>query len=269
MARGYDYSPGETTADLVAQGRIPPGYIPADAYSGMTSTASSGGATVAPDLLTGVQNNLRAANAGELPADVQQMLAQRAAEIGVASGTSGSEFNKFRSLRDLGLTSLGRQDFATNALMGQFMTPYQQASLYQGYAHNTANDNAAFQQRAQGGWGPGPHGNATGMPTVPAAVVRPPAAAAPVGHPMFDAGNNNVNALVNDLFSKYARGGSGGGSAPMGAGTVPGTGVVDPWNAGPVGGGDQYQAGLEYQRAAETGWGQNSADPYSDWQAYS
>lgn len=260
MPRGYDFAPGETTADLIAQGRMPPGY------SGMPTTDGTASGTAPPDLLTGVAANLRAANAGELPADVQQMLAQRAAEIGVASGTSGSEFNKFRSLRDLGLTSLGRQDFATNQLMGQFMTPYQQASLNRSYQQNFQNDNAAFQARANGGFGPGAHTGGI-MPEVPAYVRQPAANPMATGRPAPLPGSD-VNALVNDLFTKYGRGGGGGGMSPMGAGTIPGTGVMDPWNAGPVNGGDQYQAGLEYQTAAEGGWGQNSADPYSDWMNY-
>jgi len=261
MPKPYAYAPGQTTQDLIDNGTIQ-----APTYSGMTTATGSSG-TVPPDLLTGVAANLRAANAGELPADVQQMLAQRAAELGIASGTSGSEFNKFRSLRDLGLTSLARQDFATNQLMGQFMTPYQQASLARSYSQDFQNDNAAFQARANGGWGPGAHTGGI-MPEVPAYVRGQPPANPMAGRPAVLPGND-VNALVSDLFTKYGRGGSGGGMASMGAGTIPGSGVADPWNAGPVGGNDQFQAGLEYQNAAEGGWGVNSADPYGDWSKYS
>lgn len=43
---------------------------------------------------------------GQLPADVESYIQRKAAEMGVSSGTSGSEFNKFGALRNLGLTSL-------------------------------------------------------------------------------------------------------------------------------------------------------------------
>lgn len=43
---------------------------------------------------------------GEIPKDVERLLEQRAAEKGVTLGTSGSEFQKFDTLRNLGLTSL-------------------------------------------------------------------------------------------------------------------------------------------------------------------
>lgn len=50
--------------------------------------------------------NLESMSRGELPIDVQNLIARNSAEAGVASGTSGSEFNKFGKLRNLGLTSL-------------------------------------------------------------------------------------------------------------------------------------------------------------------
>lgn len=50
--------------------------------------------------------NLESQLRGELPPDVEAAIARRSAEAGVASGTSGSEFNKFGKLRNLGLTSL-------------------------------------------------------------------------------------------------------------------------------------------------------------------
>lgn len=51
-------------------------------------------------------SNLESMARGELPKDVEEAIARRSAEAGVASGTSGSEFNKFGKLRNLGLTSL-------------------------------------------------------------------------------------------------------------------------------------------------------------------
>lgn len=51
-------------------------------------------------------SNLESMARGELPADVENAIARNSAEAGVTSGTSGSEFNKFGKLRNLGLTSL-------------------------------------------------------------------------------------------------------------------------------------------------------------------
>lgn len=50
--------------------------------------------------------NVSSMLSGELPEDVSRLLKQRAAEAGVALGTSGSQFNKYDELRNLGLTSL-------------------------------------------------------------------------------------------------------------------------------------------------------------------
>ncbi len=48
--------------------------------------------------------------AGKIPRDVQQMLERNAAEKGITMGTSGSNFNQYDELRNLGLTSLGVQN---------------------------------------------------------------------------------------------------------------------------------------------------------------
>jgi hypothetical protein len=45
--------------------------------------------------------------AGELPPDVASYIARKGAERAVSSGTTGSEFSGNRTLRDLGLASLG------------------------------------------------------------------------------------------------------------------------------------------------------------------
>lgn len=50
--------------------------------------------------------NIAAFLRGEIPKDVERLIEQRAAEKGVRVGTSGSEFQKFDTLRNLGLTSL-------------------------------------------------------------------------------------------------------------------------------------------------------------------
>jgi hypothetical protein len=58
------------------------------------------------DLYNQNTKNLESMARGELPADVENLIARKAAESGVTSGTSGSEFNKYGKLRNLGLTSL-------------------------------------------------------------------------------------------------------------------------------------------------------------------
>lgn len=47
---------------------------------------------------------------GKIPRDVMSLLERNAAERGVTLGTSGSQFNEFDELRNLGLTSLGIQN---------------------------------------------------------------------------------------------------------------------------------------------------------------
>lgn len=62
-----------------------------------------------------VSKNIDAMSRGELPPDVQNMIQRNAAEMGVTTGTSGSDFDKYRSLRNLGLTSLQATDQALNS----------------------------------------------------------------------------------------------------------------------------------------------------------
>lgn len=50
--------------------------------------------------------NLEGMSRGELPPDVENAVKRYAAEAGAVSGTSGSQFDKFRSARNLGITSL-------------------------------------------------------------------------------------------------------------------------------------------------------------------
>jgi len=71
-------------------------------------------------LLNQFGGNLASELKGELPQDVQNMLQQQAAEYGVGSGTQGSQFQGYRGLRNLGLTSLDLQKHAEDLLAGQF-----------------------------------------------------------------------------------------------------------------------------------------------------
>lgn len=62
-----------------------------------------------------IGKNIESMSRGELPQDVQNLIQRNAAEMGVSTGTSGSDFDKYRSLRNLGLTSLQATDQALNS----------------------------------------------------------------------------------------------------------------------------------------------------------
>lgn len=53
-----------------------------------------------------VIENIKSLVSGELPSDVRNLISRSAAEKGIVRGTSGSEFDQYGELRDLGLTSL-------------------------------------------------------------------------------------------------------------------------------------------------------------------
>jgi hypothetical protein len=62
-----------------------------------------------------IQENISAALQGQLPSDVEQYIGRKSAEEGIAGGTSGSKFNKYDQLRNLGIASLQRTDFGIDA----------------------------------------------------------------------------------------------------------------------------------------------------------
>ncbi len=82
-----------------------------------------------PALLKQTATSLSGALRGELPQDVQDLLRQQAAEYGVASGMPGSQFQSYRGLRNLGLTSLDRIKGAEGILGNQFINPGQAQQL--------------------------------------------------------------------------------------------------------------------------------------------
>lgn len=82
-----------------------------------------------PALLKKTAASLSGALSGELPEDVQNLLRQQAAEYGVASGAPGSQFQSYRGLRNLGLTSLDRIKGAENLLAPNFTSPLQTQQL--------------------------------------------------------------------------------------------------------------------------------------------
>jgi len=60
------------------------------------------------DIIDRGAREVESAQRGELPGDVQDVIARRASERGFATGTAGSEFQRSAELRDIGITSLQR-----------------------------------------------------------------------------------------------------------------------------------------------------------------
>lgn len=120
--------------------------------------------------------NLTSAANGELPPDVIEQLRRHAAEFGLSAGLPGSEFAGYAGLKQLGLTSLARQDMATQATLPWFMTPQQvsaQTQQNQIIGNQNANNiyarNAAYQANGAANWnaakgGPAPVVNSGVLP---------------------------------------------------------------------------------------------------------
>lgn len=82
--------------------------------------------------------NLGTALKGQLPEDTIDLIKQRAAEFGVASGMPGSELAGNQGLRTLGLTSLNRMQGAESLL-----APY---AFREGYTYAPQRDSGGFSQ---------------------------------------------------------------------------------------------------------------------------
>lgn len=67
------------------------------------------------DIAKNITGNIDSLSRGQLPQDVQDQISRKAAEMGISTGTSGSDFDKYRSLRNLGLTSLQATDRALDS----------------------------------------------------------------------------------------------------------------------------------------------------------
>lgn len=59
-----------------------------------------------------IMGNIASEARGEVPVDVQNFIQRQAAERGITTGTSGSDFDKYRATRNLGLASLELTDRA-------------------------------------------------------------------------------------------------------------------------------------------------------------
>lgn len=204
--------PAPTTGTLPgAPAAIPPGY--------------SGG--ISPYNMSLAQGNITSALHGELPQDVVDQLRQRAAEFGVSSGLAGSDFSGYQGLKNLGLTSLDRQDAATKSLMPFFQTPGGQAQTDQFNVNNisranqfTADTGAAARAAADRAWTAGHRGNVMGG--------YGGSGAAPIMGGVLGGGYGAppAHAVANDVISRYLPGlgdrlfgGYGGGDNPHGTGS--------------------------------------------------
>jgi hypothetical protein len=185
------------------------------------STVTTSTTGLPPDLKGPLGADLASALHGQLPPDVINLIQQRGAEAGVASGLPGAGISQNRTLRDLGLTSLNRMD-AASALLAQYAFPKVQ------------------QQFREPSGTPG-LANPWQLPETRAPLLQQPPRPEPFARPVPSPFTGNVGQpdVGMELMKKYGPG-AGFGMAPMGSGTIPGVGVN--WNAGPldIGGGNMF-----------------------------
>lgn len=169
------------------------------ANAGAINTGNSG-------LTNQLLGNLASGLHGELPDDVKNLIQQQAAQNGVASGTSGSDFANYQGLRTLGLTSLGRmqhtEDSLINPLLGYRPVPYANAAPH-----------------VPGG-PPPPQGSGGFGNTTPHYNVGPISGGGGTPHatlPTYGApqGGTSTGNMLNDFLAKYGSVGNSGAS-PMG-----------------------------------------------------
>jgi hypothetical protein len=188
-----------------------------------------------------------------LPQDVVDQLQTHAAEFGVSSGLSGSDFSGYAGLRNLGLTSLQRQDDATKMTLPFMMSPadidrrrqLDQSTIYQNKAIQDADiaRSQKQQQAAADAWERSRTGGlADLMPGWNKGGGASPALA-PMG---VNAGGGGsappAHSVASDIISRNLPGlgdllgGYGGGGDPHGTGSYAplqvGIGDNGDWNAG-------------------------------------
>ncbi len=219
MSYGYPDPPAQRLLYADAQGNLSP-----------TPPADSNAA-----LATQLRGNLSGALKGDLPPDVVQQIQQNAAEFGVSSGLSGSQFAGYQGLKNLGLTSLNRAQQAEQELVNPLLGYHPLQIL-----PNTALPPTSPQSNIDWRASTSPVGTTGitgggGNRTMPAPLQDPRAAwAQQTGQ------DQNVNGILAQLASKYgnlgAQGGVGFASPMSGGGTLPtyGTGSSGDWwqNAG-------------------------------------
>lgn len=206
--------------------------------------------------------------AGEVPADVQALLGQRAAERGVSTGNVGGPGTNAAYLRALGLTSLGQiqqgEQNLTSALgrnpaaplfnpATQLLTPYQTAQITSGGAGGGGG--------VVSGGGGGGSGGVT-IPTGPAGGGGYTITGGGGGLPPFDITHPNYSSApaVGQSPSWDTLFGSGTPAIPGGSTEINSGYTTDPYQSG-------YQptsSGTMYTGPAEGYLGPNLAPEYPD-----
>jgi hypothetical protein len=221
MATRPSYIPGDYQLDPTAKGWTPGSFaVGTDIYSKplVPGAPPATGGTPPPALLDKTAANLTSAANGELPPDVIEQLRRHAAEFGLSAGLPGSEFAGYAGLKQLGLTSLARQDMATQATLPWFMTPQQvsaQTQQNQIIGNQNANDiyarNAAYQANGAARWdaqkgGPASVMSGAAMPGSGVNYGGPAGARTTGAQPAPDYSND-----VSSFISKYLPGASSKG----------------------------------------------------------
>jgi hypothetical protein len=207
-----------------------PRYLFADPTTGELSQTPPADSNAA--LATQLRSNLSGALKGDLPPDVVQQIQQHAAEFGVASGLSGSQFAGYQGLKNLGLTSLDRASKAESELVNPLLG-YHPLQVLPG----TPQPFPQPQSNINWGQSTSPVGvsaiNSGGGPAggrMPAPFVDPRSG--------WGSPQTNVQSILGDIASKYGPiGATGsrpmGGTLPAYGGTSTGTTGSEWWNSAP------------------------------------
>lgn len=211
MSYGYPDPPAQRLLYADSQGNLSP-----------TPPADSNAA-----LATQLRGNLSGALAGQLPPDVVQQIQQNAAEFGVSSGLSGSQFAGYQGLKNLGLTSLNRAQQAEQELVNPLLGYHPLQIL-----PNTALPPTSPQSNIDWRASTSPVGTTGitgggGNRTMPAPLQDPRAAWAQ------QSGQDSFGSFLDQLAAKYGgkltgAGGVGFASPMGGGGTLPNYGGVAP-----------------------------------------
>lgn len=217
-------------------------YIQSTDPSGTTSYADPSGAVRILDysqnpvanpnapLTSQLRTSLGGALRGELPQDVVDQIRQHAAEFGVASGLSGSEFAGYQGLKNLGLTSLSRITGAENLLANPLLNPRPPTVVPQ-------MNNTVYQPPSNIDWARSTTPNAATVVAPQGAPVRQQQPSINPDWWMNPGQAANPAVAANDIFRKY-----GGG-----VGQVDQSGVTLPnYFAGTMGTGNAASEDIPY-----------------------
>lgn len=162
--------------------------------------------------------NIGSALSGQVPQDVQNLIATKAAEYGIATGMPGSQIAAYSGLRNLGLTSLDQQRWGASQLQQQelqrkqaaLQQDAQQQQAYLNYVYSRIQDQDRLRAQAAADWNKAK------------ATYTPPVASWPSGGSTAVGGSSSpLSGYRNMNLGRYNPTGS---SYVTGLGTVDGTG---------------------------------------------